>query len=267
LKIEFESAARVNFVIWITSLTPDQEGVTRRILEDVEPYFAGIGLEFEKYAPETASSLLNILDAVAASARKGFCKPIIHFDLHGSEAQGLYIAASREFIPWPDIIEKLRAINIGTRNNLCVVSGACFSWRLAKSVDLMKATPFYVLMAPQKETCAGFLEKTMFLFCKDIFDKGDLLGSHNEHLSSKMEVFHCERLMLIVLLRYFKFACMGKAKRERMERLLTETIDTYGRRDLLKIQRHLQARNKALRKGFQGASRDISIREGSHLYL
>ena len=129
--LQFSSVANVNSLYWITSLEPDKQGTTRRVIEDLEPFFARIGLPFNISEPQTAAELLKILHQIALAAKMG-AKPIIHLDTHGLEDKGIFIAASKEFVAWADLYELLRAINITTGNNLCIVSAACYSMRLIK---------------------------------------------------------------------------------------------------------------------------------------
>src|ERR1035437_3379246 len=124
--LKLSSVATVNSIFWITSLRPNERGTTQRVHDDLLPYLNSIGLPLQEFNPQSASELLAMLDALARAATSG-TRPIIHFDTHGNATHGIWGAASGEFVSWIHLIDKMRAINIATQNNLCVVSAACFS--------------------------------------------------------------------------------------------------------------------------------------------
>ena len=97
--ISFTSTLRVNALFWISSLKSGQEGTTRRVTEDLTPFFNSIGLPHQYFTPRSASELDAVLDAIAQAATEGMC-PIVHFDTHGSDRMGLQVAASNEFVSW-----------------------------------------------------------------------------------------------------------------------------------------------------------------------
>jgi hypothetical protein len=51
--VRFHSTVRVNGLVWISSLHDDEKGTTRRVIEDLEQYFASIGLTFVFVEPKT----------------------------------------------------------------------------------------------------------------------------------------------------------------------------------------------------------------------
>lgn len=126
------SHANVNAVLWITSLHENEQGVTRRILDDLEPYLASKEVIFQRFEPQGADHLMAYLDAVADAALAAGLAPIIHFDTHGTIEHGIHIVASKEDCLWDKITERLRAINVATGNDLCVVSLACFSFHIVR---------------------------------------------------------------------------------------------------------------------------------------
>jgi hypothetical protein len=156
--LQVSSGITVNSLIWVSSLEPDKKGTTDRVHYDLQPYFVSIGLPFHAVEPKSASELLDGLDALAKRAKEGL-RPIIHFDTHGSRADGLYIAASDEFVSWQQLVEKLRPINVATRNNLCVVSAACFGMHAIMEIAISTAAPFFALFAPENTVTFGFVEK------------------------------------------------------------------------------------------------------------
>lgn len=249
--ISFTSTLHVNALFWISSLKPGEEGTTRRVTEDLAPFFNSIGLPYQRFTPESASDLDAILNSIAHAATKGMC-PIVHFDTHGAERLGLYVAASGEYISWDQLIRRLRTINIATKNNLCVVSALCFGFHAIKALSIMKPCPFYMLIAPEREITFGFIEDNMSRFYRDIFKDLDVLKPYERHLSAHMRLFHCEKSLAIVLSRYIADSCMGKGGDLRRERLLTEVLakgvpnNRANKRTLRKLLKDMIRPNQAL---------------------
>ncbi len=112
-------------------------------------------------------------------------RPILHFDMHGDLTQGIKVAASGEFVSWPRLVDSLRAINVATENNLCVVSGACFSMNVVWEVTLSKPCPFFILIAPGEEVSSGFLEDKTREFYKSVFDDLEIVAAHEAHFAPR----------------------------------------------------------------------------------
>src|ERR1017187_558445 len=133
--VQISSGLSINSLIWINSLEPESRGTTERVHDDLQPFCVSIGLPFRSFEPKTADELLALLAKIAGEAAEGL-KPIIQFDTHGSANDGIFIAASKESVPWQRLVNSLRPINIATKNNLCVVSAACCSWEAIKKITV-----------------------------------------------------------------------------------------------------------------------------------
>lgn len=134
------STANINEVVWITSLRENEQGVTRRILDNLGDLFKALKVSYEVHEPKTAAELFALLDDLEEGARRGR-RPFLHFDMHGGKKTGLHIVASAENIDWRTLADRLRAINAATQNNLCVLSLACFGFYLASdtvSIDYQR---------------------------------------------------------------------------------------------------------------------------------
>jgi hypothetical protein len=220
----FSSTLMVNSLLWFTSLTPKEQGLTRRIQEDLMPYLKRIGLPHQTFEPNTAEQLLGMLDQIARKAGAGL-RPILHFDMHGN-AHGIKLAASGDFVSWPDLVVSLRAINVATGNNLSVVSGACFSMKAVSkvTVPLSEACPFFILIAPEREILSGFLEDNTFAFYKSLFESLEIVKAHARYLAPNLALFHCERMLTYLLVDYVRDYCTGKGGKKRREQLLTKAV-------------------------------------------
>ena len=130
------------------SLEEHEQGTTRRVIEDLEPYLSSIELPFVFVEPKTKAELLAGLASIAKRATEGL-RPIIHIDTHGSERDGIYITASKELVSWQVLVDEFRKINAATENNLCVVSAACFGLNMIQPITITRQTPFFLIVAPR----------------------------------------------------------------------------------------------------------------------
>jgi hypothetical protein len=225
--LHLSAALNVNSLIWISSLEPNEQGTTHRVHDDLQPYFLSIGLPFKSVEPKTANQLLTCLEAIERRAKAGL-RPIIHFDTHGSAEQGLYIAGSGEFVPWTRLVDKLRKINIATKNNLCVVSAACCSMHAIKPITIGEPTPFFALIAPEQTVSFWFIEQNTVKFYEEVFGGLDVVAAYEKYFAPKLALFHCERLLGIALTKYICDSCMGKGLKTRREDLMTRVFSSGG---------------------------------------
>ena len=223
--LQLSSSITVNSLIWISLLEPNEKGTTDRVHDDLQPYFASIGLPFHAVEPKSASELLAGLNALAERAKEGL-RPIIHFDTHGSRADGLYIAASDEFVAWQQLVEQLRPINVATGNNLCVVSAACFGMHAIMEINISTAAPFFALIAPENTVTFGFVEKRTVPFYEAVFKGLDVVSAHEKHLVPSFKLFLSEKMLIVGLTKYVRNHCLGKGRRRRVEDLVTRAVST-----------------------------------------
>lgn len=215
-----ETEVGVNSLVWITSLREGERGVTSRILEDLEPYLDSIGIGFTRFEPESREHLYYFLDTLRQSAERTF-RPVIHLDMHGDAEAGLGIVASGEHAPWADLVELLREINVATRNNLCVVSLACFGFGILANLDFAKPTPFYALVASDREIAAGDIEECAVRFYRRVFEVQDLGPVCKEVWQDSPRLWLAEKYLFELLVNYVVKTTKGKFARERRERVLT----------------------------------------------
>lgn len=237
MALEIQSLAHVNSLFWIKSLDGGgEEGSTRRVLEDLEPFLQSHNVPFEVVTPTSSAHLLQILAHIEKLAKDG-AKPMIHFDTHGNSQHGLYIADSQEFLGWDKLADSLRQINVATGNNLCVISAACFGFHLTKQSTITKPTMFYLLIAPPDTISFGFAEKALFPFYRQVFQTSEIIDAYKMHLSSSMELFHSEKLLLVGMMRYFSEECMGPRADERLEDMVSLATSVIGQTDPVALQK------------------------------
>jgi hypothetical protein len=218
--MHFSSTVKIN---GISSLNDNERGTTRRVIEDIQPYFNSIKLPFAFFQPNTKADLVAVLANITKRATEGL-RPMVHIDTHGSETEGIYIAGSQEFVSWDRLVEEFRKVNLATDNNLCVVSAACFGMHIIRQITINQQTPFYVMIAPQKTVTFGFVEQKTQPFYRAVFDGLDVLKGYETHLAPEFSAFHCEKLLAVALTRYVRNHCIGRGAKVRGESLLTRAI-------------------------------------------
>lgn len=255
--LTFESHAEINSVYWITSLEPEKQGVTRRVHEDLNPFLADASVPFNCFEPPNADQLKQLLRQIELDARAG-SRPIIHFDTHGSE-RGIEIQPSGELISWDEIVDWLRKINVATRNNLCVVSAACFSAHAIEHIEVTKACPFHLLIAPENSITFGFTEDKLVPFYRAVFEQSDIASAYEQFLSPSLSLFHCEAMLGVALARYFRDQCIGKGAKKRREALLTQAIDSGVPNNRVNRRRIRSTSKKMIRPNREVVDRFTSI--------
>ncbi|UTY48463.1 hypothetical protein [Sinorhizobium fredii] len=153
---------------------------------------------------------------------------MLHVDAHGTVAEGLLLAPSGERVGWGEIIEDLRALNIATDNNLTCIFALCFGLHLYKQVSLKRPVPSYLFFAPPAEISVGFLEAQTLAFYREINRTSNVTAAFEATLGGVMESFHCQGLFLQSLLRYIRTHCIGRMRKDRLERMVTAVLQRDG---------------------------------------
>ena len=219
MPLEASSGFTTNSVFWLRSLSETEQGPTRRVLEDLEPFFKELDLPFQLIDVNTAADLYIVLDQLATLP----VKPILQLDMHGTQ-QGILLAKSGELAPWGEVIRRLRDINLKSRANLCVVAGVCFAYYALMQVSIALASPVQILVAPDREVSVGILEDGLGSFYKALFRGLDISEAQARYLADPFKIFHAEKFFVITLCRYIRDSCKGKGGAVRRERLLTEVL-------------------------------------------
>jgi hypothetical protein len=218
--ISVTAGMTVNAIVWITSPDDaDERQSTQQVLTFLEPFLQAIRVPFFKIEPKTLAELFKFLTSLEGQAKAGL-RPIIHLDTHGGLTDGLYIAASGEFVTWQELVDRLRPVNVAAQNNICLVSAACFSLHAIMSMDFKAPTPFFMMLAPQHIATFGFIERKMFDFYEDVFTSHDVMQAHERHLGTELQQYHCHRLLLKSLSGYMRDGCTGRGRRKRVRKLV-----------------------------------------------
>lgn len=184
------------------------------------------------------NDLVDFLKNVKEEVLNRKVGPIIHIEAHGSE-EGLTLR-SGENVLWEDLIEHLCVINHGCGNNLLLTLAVCKGIYLTRIIKktITDIAPFWTIIGPAEEVKAGHISRAFNQFYKELlysFDGTKALNQLNNSIppdASKYSLVYCETLFREVFKGYFKTLCSGKAKKNRVERLLTEARKATGGRPI-----------------------------------
>ena len=191
----------------ISALKQEELGPSRRLAENLL-YLSNDNelFTFKHFTVNSLAELKKLLVEIKYHVKNGM-KPIMHFDMHGNEKSGLEISPTKEMISWTELTDYLREINVATKNNLCVIACACFGLNAIMPLSIHSATPFLVLLAPEKEVLVGYLEDKIFPFYRTLIDTGSIDEAYNLHISEKFIYFHSEKMLVLSIARYIKVKC------------------------------------------------------------
>lgn len=219
MTLQATSGFSINSVFWLRSLSDSELGPTQRVLDDLEPFFGRLRLPFQLRDLKTVTHLYQALASLADPR----VKPILQLDMHGTK-EGLVLAGSGQVAPWQEVVPRLRAINIASGGNLCVVAGACFAFFAITQASISQASPVNILIAPDREVSNAKLEGGLADFYMDLFSGGEISAVFAKHLGDPFKVFLAERFFVIAVCRYIRNSCKGKGAAVRRERLLSEVL-------------------------------------------
>lgn len=205
-----------NRVVWICTLTDDELGPTRRMAEDVEALCKQHRIGFHFYHATSRDELRDIFGV--EKIRGGL--PLMHLDGHGSDGKGLRIDPSNEVMPFPELMENLRAINVVSGNNLLVVSALCHGLQAVRDAGILDPSPYFAYFGTASKITVGELEAGIAEFYRRLLSSESL----DEAVGAlpQMALFHCQELLFGALLRYRVNQTRGKGASKRIEKLISQ---------------------------------------------
>lgn len=154
--------------------------------------------------------------------------PYIHIEGHGTRD---YLALlDNTHIDWAELFDKFRCINISCGNNLFFSSGACNSaYSLGKSATIMKASPVFGILAPEKIVLAGNVEDGFTAFYRVLIRTKNLnkaFDAFTQNMNGKnYALIFADQLFKRAAYKYLTEQCKGKGKRQRLETVLSNAVE------------------------------------------
>ncbi len=217
-----------NELVILSAVPEDDMQAARWLREDVADLRnAGVAaLVCTYHAGLTGQAFMDQLGALAERAQAGVI-PMLHFDGHGLQDRMQFSDGSE--VPWRDITQQLRAINVATRNHLVVSSGSCFGAWLYDKTDLDAPAPVFGLVATMRTVPAGDVDRGFRIFYRELFRTFEFARAYNqmmEGVENKVfgHVFAPDFLETVVR-GYIVDFCMGEGRRFRAEALVTKAVE------------------------------------------
>lgn len=215
----------------IIDLVPSKDMQTARHIEENlldEINAVNSGLFCEKIRCETKNDLINVFNKIKERIRDKGEISYIHIEGHGSK-EGVELLDGL-VMPWSEIFEHFREINILCKNNLFFSSGACQSAYAFKAATITKPSPIFGMLAPEQKVQAGGVLDGYIAFYKSLIRNESLNDAFNAFTDAtngkQYALIFSQLLFKKAAYKYLKEHCMGKGRRERLENVLTQAVNT-----------------------------------------
>lgn len=240
VELTYTAVCRNNQLFIFDALKTDESQTGRRLHEDVTDYANSISRYnyCTRYEIKSRIALVAHLKAIENECKAGVLLPALHFECHGDEEKGLWLPASNEYIPWPDLAALIAPLNAATRNNLAVVLATCHGFTLWRSVNIKAPCPFHFMIAPNQEISAGAIHDSLLPFYKEVVSTGDL-STALTHLDSKFQRFIAGEWFYSIIASYYTHSYSLKDKEEIMNQMIDNEVAKagYSNRQLIRKAR------------------------------
>lgn len=140
---------RINQIVVIESLGPHDRKLARDMALDVNFEIAEQPIKASFELCDGVKSFQRHIAELVARTTANRALPLLHIECHGDEDEGLVFTDSST-LPWVDLWDLLRPLNIAMKNRLVVVLATCVSFSSITSVSLTCPAPCFFLIAPTK---------------------------------------------------------------------------------------------------------------------
>lgn len=221
--LTFQSNFSNNAVFVIDALGESDLQTARRLHDELSNLVLSDGSRYCHYlSVASREECERALEDILHLSESGM-KPIIHIEAHGSQQDGICIADSGQFLDWETLVKWCLRINTAAENNLGVVLASCFGLYGITPVNIRTPCPYYFLVGSDRTVSAGYIEDTMRLFYRKLFDERNLDVAMKE-VSEGFKQFHAEKFFCISFAKYIRRTCMGSGANARVERMISEVF-------------------------------------------
>jgi hypothetical protein len=229
VELTYTAVCRNNQLFIFDGLSEGESQTGRRLHEDVTDFANSIGRYnyCTRYAVRSRITLVAHLKAIESECKAGVLLPALHFECHGDEEKGLWLAASNEYIPWPDLAILIAPVNAATRNNTVVILATCHGFKLWESVNLKSPCPFNFLIAPNQEIEAGAIQDSLLPFYKEVVSTGKLSKALT-YLDGRFKRFVAGEWFHTTIASYYINNYGAKARQEIMGQMIDNAVAKAG---------------------------------------
>lgn len=175
--------------------------------------------------------------------------PILHFECHGSQEEGVFIPTIKKHVSWSEINNLLLKINRITKNNTLVVVASCESYKLVDDIEYSNGSPFGCYIGSKGITHDGVIKKfkdfyrTIFLYL-DFDTACEIVESDFSVIFSYDICMH--KLLLPIVLNY-----LGKDRKDLIEYTVNKLISNGQQGPISYIRKIAKYRLKNLEKFYE----------------
>lgn len=213
-----------NKILLARSLPPHEEGVSRRLAEDLRiESFSKNSIPVEDQPIESKSDLLILFSSISRNFREGGEIPFLHLDAHGG--RDFLQFSSGEHMPWTEFISHTTKLNKSLEMSLAISLGVCEgAWSIIGMKGIERA-PFMLLFAPKNPLSAADAttwSKTLYSGILDNQPIGNLYESANllVALESSFSSYTAANLFHLAINSYIENYSDRASKRYRAAKLL-----------------------------------------------
>ena len=232
----------------VESLTAGELKTGTHVFEDVIQPVVGDGATLA--CVDTVAQFVAVLDSLASDCLQSKDRPILHIEAHGTTT-GLKLV-SGPVVPWSDLVDRLRQINIASQNNLLVVMSACYGIRvlIVFTYTPLMAAPVRAVFGPDQEVSAGDLENGFKRFYKDLLAKKDpseAAGQLRRDVPA-MKFMTAEQIFARGFNNYLSKYCTRRVLEQRVNYIITAARKSNRRMSANAARKHARSR---LTSGFE----------------
>lgn len=229
VELTYTAVCRNNQLFIFDGLSEGESQTGRRLHEDVTDFANSIGRYnyCTRYVVKSKTMLLAHLKAIESECKAGVLFPALHFECHGDKEKGLWLAASKEYIPWHDLASLVAPVNAATRNNVSVILASCESYKLCDSVDIKSPCPFNFMIAPIQEIETGAIQDSLLPFYKEVVSTGEL-NTALTHLDDRFRRFIAGEWFYVRIANFYTNHYSAKDRQEIMNQMIDNEVAKVG---------------------------------------
>lgn len=165
---------RVTKLVVVESIPTGERQTGTELARDVEDHlrFNARPLPVRPFKLETAAQLPDLLRELTYEVTCKGERPVLHFECHGGEAEGLEFA-DHSCVSWPELCTFLYPLNQAMRLNLFVGVAACYGDSWIQHIPINRPAPCIALVGPSSEVLGQEIYEGFFNFYLDLFYRTD----------------------------------------------------------------------------------------------
>lgn len=115
---------------------------------------------------------------------------LLHFDIHGDKNKKGFVLESNELIPWSEVINHLRTLNLMLKNKLYLTMTTCFGRYLYLGVDFKLKSPYSCYISSSDSVGEIDAYENYGILFNRLFDTSNLIDAYNEMDNANNRIFY-----------------------------------------------------------------------------